>query len=204
MKLIEQKYLSVNSSQDIFGYYREFYGSKSPNDDGIISLYSPASYESGTDDYQRSNLSTLISDPDDLRWVSSLAYPYFTIDFHKTHISLLYYTLETHPSLRYIKQWSVYGMSGGKEYLIDERNSEPLCDISCKTYTAKTFKCQNPGTFSKFKIKSTGPDSSDQVRLSLSAIQFFGFVHPLFPLNTCHINHWPHWKLYFTLVFFFT
>ena len=204
MKIIEQKYLDVNGSQDIFGYFRQFYGSSSPHDDGLITLFSPGTYFSsnGQEEYLQANISTLISTPDNFRWISTLDDPYFTIDFHSTQISLLYYTFETHQNVRYIKEWAVYGLKGNKEYIIDQRNTEPLCNYGCTSYTTKTFKCQNPGTFTKFKIISTGPDSSSEVRMSLSAIQFFGFVSAQLPF-TFNSQFLIRWKFFMDITFVF-
>ena len=174
MRYIQHKFIDVNENQDIFGYYREFYQSDDLHSDGYVTLFSPGEY--GGDEENRSNLSTLINERDDYRWVSNEEYPYLTIDFHTSVIDLLYYTLETHAHKRFMKQWAVYGIEGDGEVLVDKRDDEPLCSISCTEYTMKTFQCQYPGSFHKFKIIATGMDSKDATLLSLSAIQFFGVI----------------------------
>ena len=182
MKKIDHQFLDLNGSIDIFASYRSYYETDNPHKDGIITLYSPSTFE-GNENY-RTDISTLISKPDDLRWVSG-GEPYFTIDFHQSYIDLLYYKIETHPNVRFITQWALYGIRGNNEYLIDERNDEPLCQTNCKEYTIKTFKCKFPGSFTKFKFILTGPDSYNTNILSMSAIQFFGVINPHLPIITC-------------------
>ena len=181
---IGTQFLDVNGTQDIFGYFRTSFKSSDLNADGIVTLYTLGTV-SGDEEY-RSTISTLINERDNYRWVSPPNSSFFTINFHNTYIDLLYYSLETHPKLRFIKQWAIYGIRGSREYLIDKRDNEPLCpETFCSEYTIKTFKCQYPGSFTKFKMIGTGPDSNGDNMLSLSAIQFFGVINPHLPLFTC-------------------
>ena len=68
-------------------------------------------------------------------------------------IDLTSYSIESF--FRHINTWDVYGIRNGKEYLIDRRVNESICS-SCALFSndkaVKTFVCQNPGVFNKFKF----------------------------------------------------
>ena len=181
MKNIEPKFIEKGEENDIFAYYRQFYGVDDPSERNIITINASSTLED-EGEFNRSDVSIIISKREGLRWVSQE-----TIDFHSNYIDLLYYTFETHPGLRFNKEWKISGIRGNnKEILIDYQDDDPLCSQNyCSNYTFKTFTCKYPGVFNKFKIQSTAEDSENQKMLSFSGIQFFGVVHPSFPLFTC-------------------
>ena len=187
MKKIEPKFIEKGEGDDIFAYYREFYSVDDPTESNIITIKASSTLDE--DEYNWSDVSVIISKREGMRWVSQEEndFPYITIDFHSNYIDLLYYTFETHPGLRYNKEWKISGIRGNnKEILIDYQDNDPLCSgTGCSEYTSKTFTCKYPGVFNKFKIQSTAKYSENQKMLSFSGIQFFGVVYPSFPLFTC-------------------
>ena len=100
MKKIEPKFIEKGEGDDIFAYYREFYSVDDPTESNIITIKASSTLDE--DEYNWSDVSVIISKREGLRWVSQE-----TIDFHSNYIDLLYYTFETHPGLRFNKEWKI-------------------------------------------------------------------------------------------------
>ena len=178
MPIIPSRYIEVNETgEDILSYFRSFYNTTNPHEKGIITIKASSTFPG--DGSNRSDASTILRGDDLTRWVSqSEKNASFTIDFHYNFVSLSAYTIVSIPG-RYIKNWDVFGINNGKKYLIDRRINASLCeDMSCSQEIVKTFYCQFPGAFNKFKFVLTGVDSNRENFLSMSYLKFFGIVSP--------------------------
>ena len=178
---IKSKYIeNTNTSYDIFAYIREYFNVDNPHEANILHISASSTLNDSGDGFKRSDVSVLISKPDGLRWVSSKAYnQYFIINMKNNKIDLTSYSIESF--VRHINTWDVYGIRNGKEYLIDRRVNEPICsggESYCIGTSIKTFICQNPGVFNKFKFIHRGLDSYKEKYFSMSRVMFYGIINP--------------------------
>ena len=171
-------------NDDIFAYFREKFDSEDLNEDGIVLIDESGVTITGT---SHTDVSILLTASDGKkRWVSEdEENQYFTIDFLDNKIGLLAYSIKTTENYRYILSWDLIGIKNNKEYLIDRHTNTPTCkgtgnkgDLLCSSTTTTVFKCQSPGTFSKFKFLHTGLDSRNDNYLSMTRIYFYGYINP--------------------------
>ena len=187
--MIPSKSFDVGNGEnhDIFWYFRDFYNTKNPHESHLITI--SASSTSGGSEYNKSDVSVLISETDNKRWVSEhFPNQSFTINFHKNYVHLIAYALKTQEKKRYINSWDVFGITqGNKSILLDKVINKPLCNnesASCDKETIVPFRCQHPGLFNKFKFVHTGLDSNNELFFSLSQVRFFGSVNGYFEYKT--------------------
>ena len=186
-RIIPQQRIEDNETNiDIFAYFSGYFKSSNLSGDGIVSIIPSSSTLDGQ--YQKTDASNLIMPPDEYRWCSSFdGNPKLTIKFHSNQVTLLSYAIEGFKGHRYIKSWKVYGLSKGKKYLLDSRINETVLGEAINSSIFARFECQNIGTFSTFSIESAGKDSSGDILLSMSSIQFYGIVNPYNSMRTCNL-----------------
>ena len=175
------------TGEDIFYHFRSYFKTPDLHAEGIITVKASSTIPGPGNN--RAEVSIIIHEPDNKRWVSEVKpNQFFTINFYSNFVSLVSYKIETSKSMRYITNWDVYGISNNKLFLIDRRVNESICNsvsIWCSNNINMSFTCQHPGVFSKFLIQSTGPDSVNEDCLSLTKIRFYGVVSPLRELISC-------------------
>ena len=181
---------NTESEYDIFTCIRQYFNVDNPHESNILHISASSTY--AIDELnKRSNVSVLIRKPDGMRWVS---YPsenqYFIINMKNNKIDLTSYSIESIKG-RHINTWDVYGIRNGKEYLIDRRINEPICsggESYCIGTQIKTFVCQYPGTFNKFKFIHRGLDSYKEKYFSMSRVMFYGIINPNIDNISCGNN----------------
>ena len=173
---------SNGKGEDIFKYLRDIYETDNLHNNGYVTLVNSSSLYG--DDYNRTDISTIIGDEDGKRWVSEEEEnAYFTIDFHSNSVLLNGYSIKTSPERRFMKSWDVYGIEhNNKEVLIDRQEERIICEPDsynfCSVTTVTAFRSQKPGLYHKFKFKLTGRDSLGNYQLSLSKLKFYGTINP--------------------------
>ena len=190
---IKSKYIeNTNTSYDIFSYIREYFNVDNPHEAKILHISASSTVNDSGDGSKRGDVSVLIRKPDGFRWVSSYTdNQYFIIYMKNNRIDLTSYSIETEINQRYINTWDVYGIRNGNEYLIDRRVNEPICsggESYCIGTSIKTFVCQYPGTFNKFKFIHRGLDSYKEKYFSMSRVMFYGIINPNIDNISCGHN----------------
>ena len=206
MPKIESNSFDVKNGNvsDVFSYFRDVYNTDDPSEGDYISIFASSTYP-GTA-LNRSNVSTLISAPDGLRWLSrNETDAYFIIDFHSNQIDLIAYSIETAKRYRFINTWDLYGIEKNKTILIDRQVNVTLCEGAksdgCFNTTITPFRCKHPGVFRKFKFVHKGVDSEGDSMLSMSKIRFYGSVNPHIPGLTHHLSTISIGRTLFFIVF---